>query len=87
MHCFRLCDSVMLHKSNLQSYRRPSLRGFDCQFRHAFCFSYSICTRSVWMTSIQQDDRKEVTGEGGSNHCCITVNCCINSNATLEFGL
>lgn len=62
MHCFRLCDSVMLHKSNLRSYRRPSLRGFDCQFRHAFCFSYSICTRSVWMTSIQQDDRKEVTG-------------------------
>lgn len=47
MHPFRLCDSAMLHKSNLQSYRRPSFKRFLTQLSHAFCFSYSICTRSV----------------------------------------
>lgn len=63
MHPFRLYDNVMLHKSNLQSYRRPSFRGSDCQFSHAFCFSYSIYTRSVWMTVSRQEERKEITGK------------------------
>lgn len=47
MHPFKLGDSLMLHKSNLQSNnRRPSRRG---QYSHAFSFSYSVSTRSVLM--------------------------------------
>lgn len=50
MHPFRLCDSVMLHKSNLRSYRRPSRRGSDCRvlvmhFVSAIAFMYKVSVK------------------------------------------
>lgn len=63
MHPFRLCDSFMLHKSNCAAIEGLHLEVWTVSFSHAFSFSYSVCTRSVWMTSTQQDERKEVTGK------------------------
>lgn len=59
MHPFRLCGSVMSHKSNPWSYRRPSLRGLDCRFCHAFCFSYRyVQSQREWLVFSRMREMK-----------------------------